>query len=83
MVSGLIYVEAAAALAHAQRMDRPTGEEHHESVMLQDRLWPEIDIAEGDETVVRERGAGRPARISVSTTPCIVRPPSSWRASGL
>lgn len=51
--SRLAYVEMAAALAQARRMDRLTGEELEEALVLLDRLWSEIDIAEVDEIVVR------------------------------
>jgi predicted nucleic acid-binding protein len=50
--SRLLYVETAAALAQAQRMDRLTGDQHDEAIRLLDRLWSEIDIAEVDEVVV-------------------------------
>jgi predicted nucleic acid-binding protein len=50
--SRLLYVETAAALAQARRMDRLTNEEHDETLRLLDRLWSEIDIAEVDEIVV-------------------------------
>lgn len=50
--SRLLYVETAAALAQARRMDRLTDDAHDEALRLLDRLWSEIDIAEIDETVV-------------------------------
>jgi hypothetical protein len=50
--SRLLYVETAAALAQARRMDRLTDEAHDEAVGLLDRLWSEIDIAEVDQIVV-------------------------------
>jgi predicted nucleic acid-binding protein len=50
--SRLLYVETAAALAQARRMDRLTDAEHDETLRLLDRLWSEIDIAEVDEVVV-------------------------------
>ena len=50
--SRLLYVETAAALAQARRMDRLTDAEHDETLRLLDRLWSEIDIAEVDEIVV-------------------------------
>lgn len=49
----LLYVETAAALAQARRMDRLTDEQHDEAVTLLDRLWSEMDVAEVDEAVVR------------------------------
>jgi predicted nucleic acid-binding protein len=48
----LLYVEAAAALAHALRLDRLTGREHRSALHLLDRLWAEFDIVEVDEVVV-------------------------------
>ncbi|CAN5896366.1 type II toxin-antitoxin system VapC family toxin [soil metagenome] len=50
--SRLAYVETAAALAQAWRMDRLTDEEHEEALALLGRLWSEIDVAEVDEIVV-------------------------------
>lgn len=50
--SRLLYVETAAALAQARRMDRLTGLEHQESLGLLDQLWAEVDVAEVDEPVV-------------------------------
>jgi uncharacterized protein len=48
----LLYVETAAALAQAHRMDRLTDDAHRASLALLDRLWQEVDVAEVDETVV-------------------------------
>lgn len=48
----LLYVEAAAALAQARRMDRLDGRQHDSAVRLLDRLWPEFDVVEVDEIVV-------------------------------
>lgn len=50
--SRLAYVETAAALAQARRMDRMTDDEHDEALRLLQRLWSEIDIADVDEIVV-------------------------------
>lgn len=50
--SRLAYVETAAALAQARRMDRLTDDEHNEALELLERLWSEIVIAEVDERVV-------------------------------
>ncbi len=50
--SRLLYVETAAALAQARRMDRLIDEAHDEAVQLLDRLWSEVDIAGVDEIVV-------------------------------
>lgn len=53
MTSRLLYVETAAALAQAQRMDRLSVRQHRAAVKLLDRLWDEVDVAEVDEAVVR------------------------------
>lgn len=50
--SRLSYVETAAALAQAQRMDRLTHDEHDDALGLLDQLWSEVDVAEVDEIVV-------------------------------
>lgn len=50
--SRLTYVETAAALAQARRMDRLNDAGHEEALELLDQLWSEIDIAEVDEAVV-------------------------------
>lgn len=50
--SRLLYVETAAALAQARRLDRLTDDQHDEALGLLGRLWSEIDIAEVDQIVV-------------------------------
>jgi hypothetical protein len=50
--SRLLYVETAAALAQARRMDRLTGQEHQASLQLLDQLWSAVEVAEVDEDVV-------------------------------
>jgi hypothetical protein len=50
--SRLLYVETAATLAQARRMERLTDREHHASLQLLDQLWSAVDVAEVDETVV-------------------------------
>lgn len=50
--SRLLYVETAAALAQARRMDRLTDDEHDACLQLLDRLWSEVDVGEVDEIVV-------------------------------
>lgn len=50
--SRLLYVETAAALAQARRMDRLTDREHRTSLRLLDQLWSALDVAEVDEAVV-------------------------------
>jgi predicted nucleic acid-binding protein len=63
--SRLLYVETAAALAQARRMDRLTADEHRESLQLLEQLWSEVDIAEVDEAVV--------ARAAVLAHECALR----------
>lgn len=55
--SRLLYVETAAALAQARRMDRLTDEQHDEALELLERLWSAIDVAEVDEIVVSRAAA--------------------------
>jgi hypothetical protein len=50
--SRLLYVETAAALAQARRMDRLTDQEHHTSLQLLDQLWSAVEVAEVDEPLV-------------------------------
>lgn len=50
--SRLLYVETAAALAQARRLDRLTDQEHHASLELLDQLWSAVDVAEVHEPVV-------------------------------
>lgn len=50
--SRLLYVETAAALAQARRLDRLTNQEHHASLELLDQLWSAVYLAEVDEPVV-------------------------------
>lgn len=53
VTSRLLYVEAAAALAQARRSKR-IGDGYHRAGLQQlDRLWPEFDVVEPDERVVR------------------------------
>lgn len=55
--SRLLYVETAAALAQARRMNRLTDEAHAECLRLLDRMWSEIDVTEVDEVVVNRAAA--------------------------
>lgn len=50
--SRLLYVETAAALAQALRMDRLTDEQHRQSLELLNQLWSEVDIADVDDAAV-------------------------------
>jgi uncharacterized protein len=50
--SRLLYVETAAALAQARRLDRLTDQEHGASLQLLDQLWSAVEVAEVDEPVV-------------------------------
>lgn len=51
--SRLAYVETAAALAQARRVNRLSDEGHKEALELLEGLWSEVDIAGVDEAVVR------------------------------
>jgi uncharacterized protein len=51
--SRLLYVETAAALAQAQRMHRLTEDGLESSLRLLDDLWPEVDVVELDQDVVK------------------------------
>lgn len=53
----LLYVEVAAALAQALRMDRLSGEEHGSAVELLDEMWDEFEVVEVDELLVRRAAA--------------------------
>ncbi len=48
----LLYVEAAAALAQAQRMNRLDVRGHGRACDLLDRLWAELDVIEIDQPLV-------------------------------
>lgn len=50
--SRLLYVETAAALAQARRLDRLTDQEHRTSLQLLDQLWSAVEVAEVDEPLV-------------------------------
>ena len=48
----LLYVECAAALAHALRLGRLTTRSHRSTLRMLDRLWSEFAVAELDQTVM-------------------------------
>lgn len=50
--SRLLYVETAAALAQARRMNCLTNQAHLASLRILDRLWSEMEMVEVDELVV-------------------------------
>jgi hypothetical protein len=50
--SMLTYVEAAAALAQALRLERLTEKQHGDALRVLDELWPQIDVVEIDEPLV-------------------------------
>lgn len=56
VTSRLCYVESAAALAQGLRMARLTKPQHRAALGLLDRLWPEFEVVEADDTVI-VRGA--------------------------
>ena len=49
----LLYVEAAAALAQAERMERLDGRQHRRARDLLDGFWAEFDVIEIDELLAR------------------------------
>lgn len=49
----LLYVEAAAALARARRMDRITDRNHRAALHSLDDLWRDFRVTEVDEVVIR------------------------------
>ena len=49
VTSRLAYVEAAAALAQARRLDRITDRSHRGALRLLDRLWLQFDVIEVDQ----------------------------------
>jgi uncharacterized protein len=53
----LLYVETAAALAQARRMNRLTTRSHRASLRLLDELWAELAVVEVDEQVVARAAA--------------------------
>ena len=52
VASRLMYVEAAAALAQARRLDRLTSRTHRGAVDLLDQLWRQVDVVEVDQAAV-------------------------------
>jgi predicted nucleic acid-binding protein len=52
VTSRLLYVEAAAALAQAERMERIGAREHRAALRLLDQMWAEFDIVEADDLLV-------------------------------
>jgi len=52
VASRLLYVEAAAALAQASRLDRLTRRTHRGAVELFDLLWALFDVVEVDHAAV-------------------------------
>jgi predicted nucleic acid-binding protein len=50
---GITYVEAATALAEAERLGRLTSQDLESSLSALERLWRELDIVEVDETLIR------------------------------
>ncbi len=52
VTSRLTYVETAAALAHAQRLDRITSRTHRGSLTLLEQLWAQFEVIEADQPTV-------------------------------
>jgi predicted nucleic acid-binding protein len=53
VTSRLCYVEAAAALAQARRLERISAGQHGSALNLLERLWAEFEVVEADAAVVR------------------------------
>ena len=53
----LLYVETAAALAQAQRMDRLSARTHAASLARLDDLWDQLDVVEIDDALVHRAAA--------------------------
>lgn len=53
----LMYVEAAAALAQAQRMGRLSARAHSSSLARLDDLWEQMDVIEIDDVLIRRAAA--------------------------
>lgn len=53
----LLYLEAAAALAQAQRLGRLTARTHVACLRRLDCLWEQIDVIEIDDTLIRRAAA--------------------------
>jgi predicted nucleic acid-binding protein len=52
VTSRLTYVEAAAAVAQARRLDRITARTHRGALKLLDQLWDQCEVIEIDQAVV-------------------------------
>ena len=55
--SGLLYVEAAAALSQALRLGRLTPKAHRASLTGLDRLWAQVDVVDVDQVTVDRAAA--------------------------
>ena len=56
VTSRLLFVETAAALAQAERLQRISGRQHGEALRRLRRLWAEFDVVEADAALI-ERAA--------------------------
>jgi len=54
--SRVMYIEAAAALAQAQRLGRISKDQHALSRQRLDALWQQLDVVELDDSFVRYAG---------------------------
>jgi predicted nucleic acid-binding protein len=52
VTSQIAYVEAAAALAMAQHLERITARQNTAALRLLDRLWAEVDVVAVDDALV-------------------------------
>jgi hypothetical protein len=58
VVSGrLLYVETAAALAQARRMNRLSGSGHGAALEVLEALWSQVEVVEVDEPLVARAAA--------------------------
>lgn len=55
--SRLLYVETAAALAQARRMDRLSGHGHDAALRMLGTLWLQVEVVEVDETLATRAAA--------------------------
>lgn len=57
VASRLMYVEAAASLAQARRLDRLSIRVHRGALALLDQLWEQVDVVEVDQPAVVQAAA--------------------------
>jgi predicted nucleic acid-binding protein len=57
VTSRLLYVESAAALAQARRLDRITDDHHGRAIEAAERLWTQVDVIELDGELASQAAA--------------------------